>query len=145
MFDLGNLLRSMMGMKEEHGKQPVQQQQAAQPQQQKQTIPVGQKIPQNFMDSYSPQTRVLAQIYNQNPMDPRVAHIDPAMFGYAADNTARSLSPLPPQHMPKLPNSLQGGQFNPGYIPLQNSGQGGPGYAANLQPARSPQNVAPWQ
>lgn len=29
------------------------------------------------------------------------------------------------------------GQSNIGYIPLQNSGQGGPGYGANLQPAGS--------
>lgn len=33
--------------------------------------------------------------------------------------------------------SSQGGPVNQGYTPLQNSGQGGKGYAANLQPASS--------
>ena len=56
----------------------------------KQKIPVGQSIPQSFMDSYNPQTKALAQIYNQNPQDARVAHLDPKMFGYAPDNTANA-------------------------------------------------------
>ena len=41
------------------------------------------------------------------------------------------------------------GRTNPGEIPLQNSGQGGPGYVANLQPTVNPQqnsrNVVPWK
>lgn len=35
----------------------------------------------------------------------------------------------------KSSNGMTGqGSDNPGYTPLQNSGQGGKGYAANLQP-----------
>lgn len=56
--------------------------------QMQQMIPVGQPIPQAFMDSYSPHTRMLAQIYQHNPADPRVMHLDPKMFGYAPDNIA---------------------------------------------------------
>lgn len=33
--------------------------------------------------------------------------------------------------------SGQGGSVNSGYTPLQNSGKGGKGYAANLQPTSS--------
>lgn len=43
-----------------------------------------------------------------------------------------------------LQTLLQGGQYNPGFTPLQNSGQGGPGYSANLQPTpynQGPQNL----
>lgn len=67
------------------------------------------------------------------------------------NGTGGGFGPLPPQHLPNLLNSMQGGAFNPGYIPFQNSGQGGPGYAQNLQPAQNlqqtqnPQNVVPWQ
>lgn len=41
----------------------------------------------------------------------------------------------------KLSNSLQGGNDNPGHIPLQNSGRGGKGYTANLQPAQQIQGA----
>lgn len=126
------------------------QQQGYSPSQQHQMIPVGQPIPQDFMNSFSPQTRALAQIYQSNPMDPRVAHLDPAMFGYAPDKTVSGFGSLPPQKMPNLPNALQGGPDNPGYIPFQNGGFGAPGafqlqggQDLQLQSGNSRQNLTP--
>lgn len=55
-------------------------------------IPVGQAMSPQDISRLAPQIQPLAQIYNQNPQDPRVMHLDPAMFGYAADTAAR-----PPQ------------------------------------------------
>ena len=55
----------------------------------KQTIPLGQSIPQSSMDSYSPATKSLAQIYNNNPQNSRVSGIDPKIFGYAPDNAVK--------------------------------------------------------
>lgn len=50
-------------------------------------VPVGQQMTPQHIASLPQNIQGLAQIYNQNPMDPRVAHIDPAQFGYAPDNT----------------------------------------------------------
>lgn len=96
--------------------------------QQQQMTPVGQPIPQDMMNSFSPQTRQLAQIYQNNPMDPRVMHLDPKMFGYQPDNT------VPAMHQPltlsgnfgqQYGNYSQGmniqGAQNPGLIPVQGS------------------------
>lgn len=49
--------------------------------------PVGSPLSQQSISRLDPQTQALARIYNQNPRDPRVAHIDPAVFGYAPDDT----------------------------------------------------------
>lgn len=119
----------------QNGGQHPQAQQAA-PEHQ---VPVGQTLSQQDIGRLSPQTQQFAQIYNQNPQDPRVAHIDPSIFGYAPDNT--SSSPIQVSKYPSGQNfNPQGNGVNPGYIPFQNSGFGGPGYAANLQPARNPQS-----
>lgn len=58
-------------------------------------IPVGQSLSNQDISKLSPQIQGLAQIYNQNPQDPRVAHLDPAIFGYAPDNTVRSPQQTP--------------------------------------------------
>lgn len=94
---------------------------------------------------YSAHTPQLAKLGNQyvaNPTSPRFRGVDPMLFGFPADNTVR----FTPQPLHVAPNAFranlgvgyldppQGGNFNPGYTPLQNSGLGGPGYVANLQP-----------
>lgn len=112
-----------------HQVAPVQPHSA--PAQQQQMIPVGQPIPQQMMNSFSPHVRQLAQIYQRNPMDPRVSHIDPKIFGYAPDNTARPAAPtftlpqvsgMQPQYgmASNFSTPIQGTQ-NPGLIPLQGS------------------------
>lgn len=53
-------------------------------------IPVGTSLAPQDIQRLPQNVQGLAQVYNQNPQDPRVAHIDPAMFGYKADNTSRS-------------------------------------------------------
>lgn len=37
----------------------------------------------------TPEMAQLGNIYVQNPMDPRVQHMDPKYFGFPADNTVR--------------------------------------------------------
>jgi hypothetical protein len=80
--------------------QPQQQQQMHQyaqplPQAAQQSqIPVGQPLTQQNISHLPPQVQQLAQIYNQNPQDPRVAHIDPAIFGYAPDGPIIHQLPL---------------------------------------------------
>lgn len=56
-------------------------------------IPVGQGLTPENIAALSPDIQPLAQIYNANPQDPRVAHLDPAMFGYAPDNTVAAPAP----------------------------------------------------
>lgn len=100
------ILQALHTLLGEHIKQ--QQPQASKPQQspgytpaqQAQMTPVGQPIPQGMMDSFSPQTRALAQIYQQNPSDPRVMHLDPKMFGYRPDNQ-------PNMQMPQAGSQMQ--------------------------------------
>jgi hypothetical protein len=41
---------------------------------------------------------------------------------------------MPQQYNPQQTDMATQGVQNPGFIPLQNSGFGGPGYGANLQP-----------
>jgi len=48
-------------------------------------VPVGQALSKDDIARLPQQSRELAQVYNQNPEDERVASLDPAMFGYAAD------------------------------------------------------------
>lgn len=101
-----------------------------------QMIPVGQPIPKAFMDSFSPQTRALAQIYQNNPQDPRVAHLDPKMFGYAPDNTM-----MHPAVQAMLLHSLnRPGLQMPGNLPFGGL-QGGYDQAAQpLRPGQIPFN-----
>lgn len=49
-------------------------------------IPVGQALNPQDISRLSPELQPLATIYAQNPQDPRVAHIDPKVFGYAPDD-----------------------------------------------------------
>lgn len=49
-------------------------------------IPTGARIPQRNMQSFAPDVQGMAQIYNQNPQDPRVSGVDPAVFGYEPDD-----------------------------------------------------------
>lgn len=80
-------------------------------------------------------------VYLQPHVPTQFAH--PSGGGYGS---------LPPQQMPNLPNGIQGGQVNPGFIPLQGSRGAGTG-AFGLQGGneqqpqntRNPQNVVPWQ
>jgi len=58
-----------------------------------QPIPVGQSLTPENIAALSPDVQGLAQIYNTNPQDPRVAGVDPAMFGYAPDETVAPMKP----------------------------------------------------
>ncbi len=65
--------------------------------------------------------------------------------GFGATNPS-TLQVRPGAIDPRQPNLGVGfmqiqGRDNPGYVPLQNSGQGGKGYTANLQPSAT----AKWQ
>ena len=51
-----------------------------------QQIPTGQAMTPQNIQALPQGLQAQAQIYNQNPRDPRVAGIDPAMLGYAPDN-----------------------------------------------------------
>jgi hypothetical protein len=111
------------------------------------TVPVGQPIPQGVMNQLPPQTRALAQIYQHNPQDARVMHLDPAMFGYAADNSGAGMR-MPTPHAPQIHGSIgqqhgmasnystpiQGRQ-SPGFIPVQGSGFGPVGHLNGVQGA----------
>lgn len=66
-------------------------------------VPVGQPLSPQDISRLAPNVQGLANIYNQNPQDPRVSHIDPAMFGYAPDNTVRPPRIQPP-HLPMIYN-----------------------------------------
>lgn len=113
------------------------------PQQQWQNqVSTGQKLTTQDISRLPQQQQSNAQIYNQNPQDPRVTNIDPALFGYKADDTLQMGKPK--QYLQGANNNSSSaidiqGRTNPGYIPLQNSGLGGKGYTANLQPAQNPQ------
>ena len=48
-------------------------------------VPVGTQLTQQDISRLPQQNQALAQIYNANPQDPRVSHMDPAQFGYAPD------------------------------------------------------------
>lgn len=101
-----------------------------------------------------------AKRYANNPRGSEFIGVDPARFGYPADNSGSQLqvqpalrhligtnnnpplqapgdSGLTPQ--PLQPNwqqpSIQGGQYNPGRIPLQQS---------NLRYRQTPQPTQPW-
>lgn len=105
------------------------------PSQQRSTTNVGihgDPLPGQSYNSHmamTPQTRQLAQIYSQNPQDPRVAHLDPAMFGYGPDPTVRPVSNQPINITGNLGQQYGGytqgigiqGTQNPGYIPMQDS------------------------
>ena len=56
-------------------------------------IPVGQAMTPENIAGLPAQVQPLAQIYNANPQDPRVAGVDPAMFGYAPDETVAPMKP----------------------------------------------------
>ena len=58
-------------------------------------IPVGQPLTQQNINALPQNIQGMAQIYNQNPMDPRVAHVDPAIFGYAPDGPPQFQSAVP--------------------------------------------------
>lgn len=94
-------------------------------------IPVGQALTPQNISSLSPNVQPLAQIYNQNPQDPRVAHIDPAIFGYAADNTQQA----PPQQAPGWRPPIMGA-----YSPVEGVRSGAAPYSpgeAPFAPSRS--------
>jgi hypothetical protein len=129
MFDL----RKLLGLATPHEapmQHPQHQQQGYTPNQQAQMTPIGHPIPQNMMDSFSPQTRQLAQIYQSNPMDSRVLHLDPKMFGYKPDNaavpaphfSAQQMGGMQPQYGmgSNFATPIQGIQ-NAGLTPLQGS------------------------
>lgn len=60
-------------------------------------VPVGQTLSAQDIQKLPQNVQPLAQIYAQNPQDPRVAHIDPAIFGYAPDNSTQTQPTLQPQ------------------------------------------------
>lgn len=87
---------------------------------------------------YSAHTLALARLGNQYTANPRglqFRNIDPGLFGYPPDGPG-GVNPNDVYRQPPV-GQLQGGAYNPGYTPLQNSGFGGPGYTANIQPANN--------
>jgi hypothetical protein len=94
-----------------------------------------------------------AQMYARNPQDPRVMHTDPAQFGYPADmgglqvGHSTNFGAVPKEAYLGTFNSMpQGGQFNPGYSPLQgsNSFGGGP-FGAQPQTYMSGEGIQAFQ
>lgn len=91
----------------------------AQPQSQA-GVPVGQALTPENIAALPSNVQGLAQIYNTNPQDPRVAHLDPAMFGYAPDNTVSAPKPYVSPIMGAGPIRPGNTPYSPGegpYIP----------------------------
>jgi len=59
----------------------------------RQPLMTGQPITREYMQSYTPQTRRLAEAYNQNPQDDRMLGVDPKIFGYEPDAESNDLQP----------------------------------------------------
>ncbi len=113
-----------------------------------------QQAQQGQLGNNSPQ----AQLYASHPTDPRVIHADPSQFGYGPDNSGARLAVGHPANYGRVPANLlvglsnlqqinQGGNFNPGFTPLQNSGFGSVGspqiraFNSPQAPQLNPQNV----
>lgn len=85
----------------------------------------------------------LAQQYAQNPQAPQFRGVDPAQFGYPADNSGSQLQVRQPAYGAALGagfNDLpQGNNFNPGYTPMQGSNNALP--QPNLLAPHVPQGI----
>lgn len=83
-------------------------------------------------------------LYNNQDADRQNRVMTQAQFNQNFQPNMNLGQPNTQQQPSALQTLLQGGQYNPGFTPLQSSGQGGPGYSANLQPTpynQGPQNL----
>lgn len=116
-----NLLNALHQLLGAHAQAPQQLSMA----QKAQPIQPGQLYAHQAPQQQLGNNTVAAQLYAHNPMDPRVMHMDPAQFGYPADNSGMRLAVAPNAYRANLGvpygGLQQGNAYNPGYTPVQGS------------------------